>query len=89
MKPVKLAVLALGLGAGLGASMSAHAPGPVMPGPRLSLSTAALPALDPGSLRLPAGRVSDLAVARLTGGAINPGDYVCPASTPIVDWYWA
>ena len=35
---------------------------------------------------LPAGvRVSDQLVSNL--GAINPSDYVCPASTPVSDWW--
>jgi hypothetical protein len=36
---------------------------------------------------LPAGaRVSDQLISNLDG-AINPNDYVCPASTPVTDWW--
>jgi hypothetical protein len=43
--------------------------------------------LDRGALQLPAGaRINDQVLANL-GGAINPSDYVCPASTPVADWW--
>jgi hypothetical protein len=39
------------------------------------------------SFQLPAGaRIADQVLANL-GGAINPNDYVCPASTPVSDWW--
>jgi hypothetical protein len=31
--------------------------------------------------------MSDQHIADAVRGAINPDDYVCPASTPVVDWY--
>ena len=41
-----------------------------------------------GRLRLPrSGRVTDQYFAKLARRAIDPDDYVCPASTPVVDWF--
>lgn len=37
-------------------------------------------------LKLPAGPLSDQFYRDLVRGAINPDDYVCPPSTPLVDW---
>src|SRR5690349_13471923 len=44
--------------------------------------------LNRGQIALPTGvRVSDQASVNLARRAINPSDYVCPASTPVTDWY--
>jgi hypothetical protein len=41
-----------------------------------------------GRLRLPpSGRATDQYFGDLARRAIDPHDYVCPASTPVVDWY--
>lgn len=46
--------------------------------------------LDRGQLRLPAsGRVTDQQFQEMARRAIDPGDYECPASTDVVDWYLA
>jgi hypothetical protein len=44
--------------------------------------------LERGQVRLPSSvRLSDQQFAEAARRAINPGDYVCPASTPISDWW--
>jgi hypothetical protein len=44
--------------------------------------------LNRGRLKLPGSmRVSDQYLAEAVRRAINPGDYVCPPSTPVVDWF--
>jgi hypothetical protein len=43
--------------------------------------------LERGKLKLPAGRLTDQHFAEAARRAINPDDYVCPASTPVIDWY--
>src|SRR6185436_6511990 len=44
--------------------------------------------LNRGQIAAPAGaRVADQMSLSLARRAINPSDYVCPASTPVLDWY--
>jgi len=40
-------------------------------------------------VRLPAGPLSERYLAEALRRAINPGDYVCPPSTPLIDWLLA
>jgi hypothetical protein len=55
-------------------------------GPELTQQSQA--PLSRDGLRLPATlRMSDPQLAEAARRAINPGDYVCPASTPISDWW--
>ncbi|HEY0972251.1 MAG TPA: hypothetical protein VGE02_14880 [Gemmatimonadales bacterium] len=58
-------------------------------GPSLSVqSGSAGSGIDRGSVRLPASaRITDQQFAGATRRAIDPGDYVCPPSTPVVDWF--
>jgi hypothetical protein len=43
--------------------------------------------MDLSRIRVPAGNLSDIVVSQLTGRAIDEDDYICPASTPISDWW--
>jgi hypothetical protein len=43
--------------------------------------------LDRARLELPSARITDQYLAELARRAINPDDYVCPPSTPVVAWY--
>lgn len=43
--------------------------------------------LQRGPIRLPSARLSDQDFADAAHRAINPNDYVCPPSTPVIDWY--
>lgn len=65
---------------------------PAGPTPSLSVrsGTAAGAGLDRESIRLPeSARITDQQFANASRRAIDPGDYVCPSSTPVVDWYVA
>jgi hypothetical protein len=66
--------------------MSAPAPGPATVDAELALVAGG--SLQRGSIQLPAGgRITDQQLQELAGRAINPGDYVCPPSTPAIDFY--
>lgn len=41
----------------------------------------------PAALEIPGGQLSDAELVKFAADAINPGDYVCPASTPVIDIY--
>ena len=43
--------------------------------------------LDRGSIAPPSGRITDQHLPELAARAIDPDDYVCPASTDVVDWW--
>jgi len=68
---------------------------PAAPAPSISAADARARAslasgvqLNRGQIVLPAGaRVADQMSVTLAGRAINPSDYVCPATTPVIDWY--
>ena len=61
---------------------------PTAPAAGVELKQASLPKLNRNHLRVPAKvRISDLKLGEAARRAINPGDYVCPPSTPLIDWY--
>ena len=84
--------LALTLGvAGCQDQVTAPAPAAVAGGPQLAVGGGAWSFdLDRAAIMPPAsGRMTDQQLAEAGRRAIDPGDYVCPASTPVVDWYLA
>ena len=53
-----------------------------------SAATVGRPALDRASVQPPAsGRLTSEGFADVILRAINPNDYICPPSTPVIDWY--
>jgi hypothetical protein len=61
---------------------------PTSPGAGPDLKQQSRAPLSRDRLRLPATlRMSDPQLADAARRAINPGDYVCPPSTPVVDWF--
>jgi hypothetical protein len=67
---------------------------PVQPGSELNQSVSQDFGLTRGPLKLPAsGRITDQYIAeacrRAVGRAIDGDDYVCPSSTPVIDWWVA
>ena len=90
MKPVKLAVLTLALGAGLSACSEMNTPSPDATQVQLARATTATQTtgVDRSQLKLPtSGQLFDDYLPDLGRRAINPDDYVCPASTQIINWW--
>lgn len=76
--------------AAAGCQDAATAPQPTpLPAAEFALGASAAASLPArGDVAIPANaRISDQEMVEIAGRVINPGDYVCPPSTPVVDWY--